>query len=100
MEPAHDLVTMEEFRLHQKDAEHKEDRRNGFERRTNERMDKLELEQRRQTELMTGKDGRNGMMSRLSLTEHIIAWHSKVLWGLGGSLATAVVGAAAKLYGA
>ena len=100
MDPAHDLVSMEAFKLAQQEAEHREEQRKGYERRTQDRMDKIELEQRRQSELMTGKDGRNGMLSRLSLAEHVITWHSKILWALGGSLITAAVGAlAVKLYG-
>ena len=99
MEPARDYVSMEAFRLAQQEAEHREERRSNYERRTDVRMDKMELEQLRHRELLQGKDGRNGVMGRVSLAEHVLAWHSKVLWAIGGSLITAIMGAAVKLYG-
>ena len=90
---APDFVRMEEFRLAQQEADHEKEERRHFERRAEDRMDKIELAQLRQQELLTGKDGRNGISSRLTLAEHIIGWHARLLWMLGGAFATAMIGA-------
>ena len=74
--------------------EHSEERRLGYERRAEKRVDDLELRHLQLRETVIGKNGDNGLSSNVKVLDLKVTHHSKVLWWLTTLLGSTIVGLA------
>jgi hypothetical protein len=76
--------------------EHESERRQGYERRADDRMDKMELAHSRLRETVIGKDGHNGLSSRVAVMSVTVTRHERFLWMLATLACSTAVGVIVK----
>ena len=70
------------------------ERREDWQRRATDRTDRIELEQHRQREILVGKDGTNGLSSKVHILTRDFGILQRIVWLVGGSVITLLVGGA------
>lgn len=82
---AGDFVSTERFEREGQERRHEM-------RRLSDRVTLCESENHRHSVVLFGDESETGMRTEVALHAHTIATHQKILWALGGSLVTGIVG--------